>query len=107
MGTQFFLGSPSLPLGAPQARRDALRAESWCAQHPPCSSSHALSRRDLQPIAPLDLLCVAKASLSGMRLSSIQLKTLRAQPTNHGGIFLGRHHWSGGGPWDHKKGERR
>ena len=62
----------------------------------PAPPAHALSRQDLQPIAPPDPLCVAEVSLSGVSLTSFQLKTLRVPTTNHGWHLPGAASWRGG-----------
>lgn len=77
---------------------------------PTLPPAHALSRQDLQPIAPPNSLCVAEVSLSGVSLSSFQLKTLRVPTTNHGwhlpgaaSLVGGR----GGARGTHRKGRGR
>ena len=100
-------GRPSLPLGAPRARPDGPGAGVSVCTVPTLPPAHALSRQDLQPIAPPDSLCVAEVSLSGVSLSSFQLKTLRVPTPNHGWHLPGAASLAGGegGPWDSQKGK--
>lgn len=80
VGTQFFLGSPSLPAGAPQARQDALRAESWCAH------AHLLTQPRFKQARPSALRPTRLAlrgqsePLVGCVCPRSNSKTLRAQP---------------------------
>ena len=103
-------GRPSLPIGAPRTRPDGTGAGVSVCTVPTLPPAHALSRQDLQPIAPPNSLCVAEVSLSGVSLSSFQLKTLRVPTTNHGwhlpgaaSLVGGR----GGARGTHRKGRGR